>query len=108
MVTNNMENNTAMKDFLIHIREKRNILTRDWQNGHGHYYVVRIFEMLEAEAFRRLEKEKEQIKSACEEGFMWSAEGWNGEMISYYKDGNETLESHKEEYYNETYVTNAK
>lgn len=47
--------------------------------------------------------EKEQIKCACEEGFMWSAEGWNGELISYYKDGNETLESHKEEYYNETY-----
>lgn len=47
--------------------------------------------------------EKEQIKDACEEGFMWSAEGWNGEMISYYKDGNETLESYKEEYYNETY-----
>lgn len=48
--------------------------------------------------------EKEQIKNACEEGFMWSAEGWNGEMLEYYKDGNETLELHKEEYYNETYA----
>lgn len=51
--------------------------------------------------------EKEQIKDACEEGFMWSAEGWNGELISYYKDGEETLESFKEEYYNETYITYA-
>ncbi len=65
-----MENNTAMKDFLIHIREKRNILTRDWQNGHGHYYVVRIFEMLEAEAFKRLEKEREQIEAAYNYGYL--------------------------------------
>ena len=35
---------------------------------------------------------------------MWSAEGWNGEMLEYYKDGNETLKSHKKEYYNETYL----
>jgi hypothetical protein len=47
--------------------------------------------------------EKEQIKNACKEGFMWSAEGWNGELLEYYKDGNQTLESWKEEYYNETY-----
>ncbi len=69
-MVNNMENNTAMKDFLIHIREKRNILTRDWQNGHGHYYVVRIFEMLEAEAFKRLEKEREQIEAAYNYGYL--------------------------------------
>lgn len=49
--------------------------------------------------------EKEQIKNSLEEGFMWSAEGWNGELISYYKDGNETLELYKEEYYNENYGT---
>ena len=89
-MVNNMENNTAMKDFLIHIREKRNILTRDWQNGHGHYYVVRIFEMLEAEAFRRLEKEKEQIKDAYIDGCM-------GEM--YELSATYTAE----EYYNATY-----
>ena len=85
-----MENNTAMKDFLIHIREKRNILTRDWQNGHGHYYVVRIFEMLEAEAFRRLEKEKEQIKEAYIDGCI-------GEM--YEVSATYTAE----QYYNATY-----
>lgn len=50
-----------------------------------------------------LELEKNQLKDACGEGFMWSVEGWNGEMITYYKDGEETLESYKEEYYNETY-----
>lgn len=59
--------------------------------------------MIEAKIESLLVKEREQIKDACEEGFMWSAEGWNGELISYYKDGNETLESFKEEYYNETY-----
>lgn len=63
-----------------------------------------IFRQLELEA---KEMEKEQIKDACEEGFLWSAEGWNGELISYYKDGEETLESFKEEYYNETYITYA-
>ena len=97
-----MENRTAMKDFLIHIREKRNILTRDWQNGHGHYYVVRIFEMLEAEAFRRLEKEKEQIIDARVSGFASSAEGWNGE-IPCMKWSEMVRETKCEEYYNETY-----
>jgi hypothetical protein len=60
--------------------------------------------MIEAKIESLLKVEKEQIKNACEEGFMWSAEGWNGEMLEYYKDGNETLELHKEEYYNETYA----
>ena len=87
-----MENKTAMKDFLIHIREKRNILTRDYQNGRADYYVVRIFEMLEAEAFKMLEKEKEQIKGA------WLSGQDDGATIctpnQHYPD---------EDYYNETY-----
>jgi len=62
--------------------------------------------MIEDKIESLLKMEKEQIKNALEEGFMWSAEGWNGEMLEYYKDGNEILESHKEEYYNEEYGKN--
>ena len=60
-------------------------------------------EFFRGEIQQAKQMEKEQIKNACEEGFMWSAEGWNGELLEYYKDGNETLELHKEEYYNENY-----
>ena len=80
-----MENNTAMKDFLIHIREKRNILTRDYQNGRADYYVVRIFEMLEAEAFSRLEKEKEQIETAHFIGSMRPSNDPYESALKYYE-----------------------
>jgi hypothetical protein len=48
--------------------------------------------------------EKEQIKDAWLDGFKSSAEGWNGEMLPYYKDGEQRIAEHKEEYYNETYA----
>jgi hypothetical protein len=99
-----MDNKTAMQDFLENIRNKKNTISRDVQNGHGHYYVIRLFEILEAECFSRLEKEKEQIKDAWLDGFKSSAEGWNGEMLPYYKDGEQRIAEHKEEYYNETYA----
>ncbi len=63
-----MGNKTAMQDFLENIRNKKNTISRDVQNGHGHYYVIRLFEILEAECFSRLEKEKEQIKDAYDKG----------------------------------------
>jgi hypothetical protein len=47
--------------------------------------------------------EKEQIKDAWIDGFKSSAEGWNGEMLPYYKDGKEIIAEYKEEYYKETY-----
>ena len=89
------KNKTAMQDFLVHIREKRNVITRDYQNGRADYYVVRIFEMLEADCFSRLEKEKEQIKNAYKAGCvdeMWELKDTENE----------------EHYYNKTYVTDAK
>jgi hypothetical protein len=46
-----------------------------------------------------LQMEKEQIKDAWEDGFMSSAEGWNGEILP--ECYNEVLDT--EEYYNETY-----
>lgn len=88
MVTNtDMENKQTAIEWLVEQYANEN-------------YSVEVYEQAKA-------MEKEQIKDACEEGFMWSAEGWNGELISYYKDGEETLESFKEEYYNETYITYA-
>ena len=92
-----MANKTAMQDFLIHIREKRNILTRDYQNGRADYYVVRIFEMLEAEAFRRLENEKEQIKDAYLEASKQTCWSYGEEPPS---DDN----IYAEDYYNKTYA----
>ena len=76
-----------MHNFLIHIREKKNILTRDWQNGRADYYVIRIFDMLESEAFNLLEMEKQQIIDACHHGVDYEK--------SPYKNA--------EEYYDETY-----
>lgn len=70
MVNDMGKNKTAMQDFLIHIREKRNVITRDYQNGRADYYVVRIFEMLEADCFSRLEKEREQIVDAYNYGYL--------------------------------------
>lgn len=88
MVTNtDMENKQTAIEWLVEQYANEN-------------YSVEVYEQAKA-------MEKEQIKDACEEGFMWSAEDWNGELISYYKDGEETLESFKEEYYNETYITYA-
>jgi len=49
--------------------------------------------------------EEKQIKDAWIDGFKSSAEGWNGEMLPYYKDGKQTIDEYKEEYYNETYRT---
>ena len=52
---------TAMYDFLVHIRKMKNQLMSDYQNGNASYYMVRIFDTLEAQAFSRLEMEKEQM-----------------------------------------------
>jgi hypothetical protein len=65
-----MANKTAMQDFLENIRNKKNTISRDVQNGHGHYYVIRLFEILEAECFSKLEKEKEQIIDAYNYGYL--------------------------------------
>jgi hypothetical protein len=46
-----------------------------------------------------LQMEKEQIKDAWEDGFMSSAEGWNGEIPP--ECYNEVLDT--EQYYNKTY-----
>jgi hypothetical protein len=46
-----------------------------------------------------INKEKEQIIKSYNDGFMSSAEGWNGEMVPHYDDFN--LDTEK--YYNETY-----
>jgi 6-pyruvoyl-tetrahydropterin synthase len=81
------KNKTVMQDFLENIRNKKNAISRDVQNGHGHYYVIRIFEILEAEAFSLLEKEKEQIKDAY-------GDGLNAHRTNF---------CNREEYYNETY-----
>jgi hypothetical protein len=60
--------------------------------------------MIEAKIESLLKVEKEQIKNAWLDGFKSSAEGWNGEMLPYYKDGEQRIAEHKEEYYNETYA----
>jgi len=56
-------------------------------------------------ATRLLEKEKEQILNARLNGFMISAEGWNGEYPEM-KYTEVIREIKNEEYYNETYNQN--
>lgn len=92
-----MENKTVMQDFLENIRNKKNTISRDVQNGHGHYYVIRLFEILEAECFSRLEKEKEQIKNAYLEASKQTC--W-----SYGEDPPSDDNIYAEEYYNKTYA----
>jgi hypothetical protein len=92
-----MENKTVMQDFLENIRNKKNTISRDVQNGHGHYYVIRLFEILEAECFSRLEKEKEQIKYAYLEASKQTC--W-----SYGEDPPSDDNVYAEEYYNKTYA----
>ena len=92
-----MENKTVMQDFLENIRNKKNTISRDVQNGHGHYYVIRLFEILEAECFSRLEKEKEQIKDAYLEASKQTC--W-----SYGEDAPSDDNVYAEEYYNKTYA----
>lgn len=58
--------------------------------------------MIEAKIESLLEKEKEQIIDARANGFMSSAEGWNGE-IPCMKWSELVRETKCEEYYNETY-----
>jgi argininosuccinate lyase len=80
-----MKDKTAMQDFLENIRNKKNTISRDVQNGHGHYYVIRIFEILEAECFSKLEKEKEQIREAYYRGVRDEWEGAGKDFEDYYK-----------------------
>jgi hypothetical protein len=58
--------------------------------------------MIEDKIESLLEKEKEQIIDARANGFMSSAEGWNGE-IPCMKWSELVRETKCEEYYNETY-----
>jgi hypothetical protein len=82
-----MENNqTAMYDFLVHIRKMKNQLMREYQNQRADYYMVRIFDGLELKAHGFLTQEKEQIIDAykiCDNGNASDEDG--------------------EQYYNETY-----
>lgn len=60
-----MENKqTAMYDFLVHIRKMKKQLMSDYQNGNASYYMVKIFEGLELKAYGFLAQEKEQIIDA--------------------------------------------
>ena len=90
---------TAMYDFLIHLRLMKNQLQRDYQNQRADYYMVRILEGLELKAIGFLAQEKEQINEAWENGFMSTGEGWNGEIPP--ECHGEVLDT--EQYYNETY-----
>lgn len=88
-----MKDKTAMQDFLENIRNKKNTISRDVQNGHGHYYVIRIFEILEAECFSRLEKEKEQMIEFA----------MHLHKVDDSKTGTDILMDEAEQYYNKIY-----
>jgi hypothetical protein len=64
-----MENNqTAMYDFMVHIRKMKIQLMREYQNQRADYYMVRIFDGLELKAHGFLAQEKEQIEDAFIQG----------------------------------------
>jgi hypothetical protein len=84
-----MANKTAMQEMLEWIRKT---LPMDLDTPR----------MIEEKIESLLEKEKEQIIDARANGFMSSAEGWNGE-IPCMKWSELVRETKCEEYYNETY-----
>jgi uncharacterized Fe-S cluster-containing protein len=65
--------------------------------------VIINYDVLDNIIMKAKKMEKEQIINAWIDGFKSSAEGWNGEMLPYYKDGKEIIAEYKEEYYKETY-----
>jgi hypothetical protein len=77
---------TAMYDFLVHIRKMKNQLMREYQNQRADYYMVRIFDGLELKVHGFLAQEKEQIIDSFDEGFKYDIHNGGGEQ-----------------YYNETY-----
>lgn len=83
-----VDKQTAMYDFLVHIRKMKNQLMREYQNQRADYYMVRIFDGLELKAHGFLAQEKEQTIEFADE----YADAVMGGCIK-----------RAEEYYNETY-----
>jgi hypothetical protein len=82
-----VDKQTAMYDFLVHLRLMKNQLMREYQNQRADYYMVRILEGLELKAHGFLAQEKEQII----------------EFANEYADHKYYGTKTAEEYYNETY-----
>jgi hypothetical protein len=77
---------TAMYDFMVHLRLIKNQLLREYQNQRADYYMVRILEGLELKAHGFLTQEKEQLIDAFTSG-----------------EHQQGFENEAELFYNETY-----
>lgn len=98
-----MRNKTAIQKLAVMIEDRIGVSTMADQSKEGIIGYQMALVGIKLELKHLLESEKEQIKDAWIDGFKSSSEGWNGEMLPHYEDGEQRISEHKEEYYEETY-----
>jgi hypothetical protein len=86
---------TAIQQAIVMVRSRMESMDETLMGKHTIHHLQQV----ERRLYELLDAEKEQILKAYEDGFMSSAEGWNGEIPP--ECYNEVLDT--EEYYNETY-----